>query len=501
MAKELIVNVTSKEKRVAYLQNGVVSELYYERARETDLSGNIYKGKVQRVLPGMQAAFVEIGLDKAAFLYVSDVGEELGDLEEDSDEVDEKPKNRKGWRDQTQIQDLLRPGQEILVQIARGPIGTKGARVTSHISLPGRSVVFMPTWYKIGVSRRIGDPEERRRLRATVRKYAPDEGGWIIRTAAEGLTEEQLKIDIEYLATTWNEIKEKKRTQPPETLVWGELDIVLRLLRDLFSFDIERILIDDKEEFDQILGWVRKYLPILQDKVEFYRGKDPIFDAYGIETEINRALGSKVWLKSGGYLIIDQTEALTTIDVNTGRFVGRSNLEDTILKTNLEAVEEIAYQLRMRNLGGIIILDFIDMERRSSREKVYSALRRALSKDRAKTTLSRITELGLVEMTRKRVHESLARVLCQPCAFCDGRGYHKSATTLCYEIFRRIQREAADMEGDRLLVKVHPIVHEALEGDEQDGLIELEKKIYKKIVVEADDGLGVEQYDILTAGT
>jgi ribonuclease G len=497
MAKELIVNVTAKEKRVAYLQNGVVSELYYERAKEIDLSGNIYKGKVQRVLPGMQAAFIEIGLEKAAFLYVSDVGEEVEDVEEEGDEGEEKPKPRRGWRDQ-QIQNLLKPGQEVLVQIARGPIGTKGARVTSHISLPGRSVVFMPTWYKIGVSRRIGDSEERRRLRSIIRKYATDEGGWIIRTAAEGLTEEQLKVDIEYLTTTWNEIQEKRRNQPAETLVWGELDIVLRLLRDLFSFDIERILIDDKEEFDQILSWVRRYIPPLQDKVEFYRGKDPIFDAYGIETEINRALGSKVWLKSGGYLILDQTEALTTIDVNTGRFVGRSNLEDTILKTNLEAVEEISYQLRVRNLGGIIILDFIDMERRSSREKVYSALRRALSKDRAKTTLSRITELGLVEMTRKRVHESLARVLCQPCAFCDGRGYHKSATTLCYELFRQIQREAETMEGDRIVVRLHPLVQETLETDERDGLIELEKKIYKKIILEPDESLGVEQYDLIT---
>lgn len=497
MAKELIVNVTSKEKRVAYLQNNTVAEVYYERAKEIDYAGNIYKGKVQRVLPGMQAAFIEIGLEKAAFLYVSDVGEEMSDLAEDADDAEEQDrKTRKGWREQ-QIQDLLKPGQELLVQIARGPIGTKGARVTSHISIPGRSVVFMPTWYKIGVSRRIAYDEERRRLKSIVRKYAPPEGGWIVRTAAEGLTEEQIKTDVEYLTTTWQEILEKRKTQPPASLVMSELDIVLRLLRDLFSYDIERILIDDKEEFENILSWVRRYLPKLEAKVEFYRGKDPIFDAYGIESEINRALGSKVWLKSGGYLIIDQTEALTTIDVNTGRFVGRSNLEDTILKTNLEAVEEIAYQLRIRNLGGIVILDFIDMERRSSREKVYSALRKALSRDRAKTTLSRITELGLVEMTRKRTNESLARVLCEDCSFCEGRGYHKSATTLCYEIFRQIQREAADMTGHRLTVAVHPLVYNALQEEEQDGLIELEKKLYKKIVINSDDHLNVEQYDII----
>ncbi len=494
MAKELIVNVTSKEKRVAYLQDSVVREVYYERSREVDYSGNIYKGKVQRVLPGMQAAFVEIGLDKAAFLYVSDVGEDLGDFD-DADE-DEESGSRYRRREAQRIQDLLRSGQEILVQIARGPIGTKGARVTSHLSLPGRSVVYMPTWYKLGISRRIGDDAERRRLRDIVKKYRPAEGGLILRTAAEGLTEEQVRSDIEYLTTMWKEIQEKKKSMAAPCLIQPELDIVLRLLRDLFSYDIERILIDDKEEFEKILGWVRRYMPRLQDTVEFYRGKDPIFDTYGIEAEINRALGSKVWLKSGGYLIIDQTEALTTIDVNTGRFVGRSNLEDTILKTNLEAVEEICYQLRLRNLGGIIILDFIDMERRSSREKVYSVLRRALAKDRAKTTVSRITELGLVEMTRKRTAEALARVLCAPCAFCDGRGYHKSATTLCYELFRQIQREAEEIEGHRIDVRVHPIVYEALNAEEQDGLVELEKKIYKKVNVRADDNLGVEQYDI-----
>lgn len=497
MAKELIVNVTSKEKRVAYLQNNVVREVYYERAREIDYAGNVYKGKVQRVLPGMQAAFVEIGLEKAAFLYVSDVGEEIGDVDAVSDEGEEKEsKPRRGWREQQQIQNLLKPGQEIVVQVARGPIGTKGARVTSHISLPGRSVVYMPTWDKVGVSRRIGDDEERRRLRGIIRRNQPEYGGLILRTAAEDLSEEQIKMDIEYLVATWNEILKKKEELSAPALLKPELDIVLRLLRDLFSYDIERILIDDKEEFEKILGFVRRFMPKLQDIVEFYRGKDPIFDAYGIESEINRGLGSKVWLKSGGYLIIDQTEALTTIDVNTGRFVGRSNLEDTILKNNLEAVEEIAYQLRLRNLGGIIILDFIDMERRSSREKVYKALWKALQKDRAKTTLSRITELGLVEMTRKRTNESLVRVLCEPCEFCDGRGYHKSATTLCYEIFRRIQREAEDMESGRITVSVHPFVYKVLNEEEQDGLIELEKKIYKKIILREDDNLNIEQYDI-----
>ena len=495
MPKELIVNVTSKEKRVAYLESGVVTEVYYERAKEVGFVGNIYKGKVQRVLPGMQAAFVEIGLEKASFLYVSDVNEELGDIDEDEGE-EKEPRNKRRWRDHQQIQDLLRPGQEVMVQVARGPISTKGARVTSHISLPGRSIVYMPTWYKIGVSRKIEEDEERRRLRDTVKRYRPEYGGVIIRTAAEGLPEDLIKTDVQYLDETWKEVLEKYNKMPAPALIHTELDIVLRLLRDMFSYEIERILVDDKEEFEKILGFVRRFMPKLSHTVEFYRGRDPIFEAYGVETEINRALGSKVWLKSGGYLIIDQTEALTTIDVNTGRFVGKTNLEDTILKTNLEAVQEMAYQLRLRNLGGIIILDFIDMERRSSREKVYAALRQVLRKDRAKTTLSRITELGLIEMTRKRTAESLVRVLCEPCDVCEGRGYLKSRTTVCYEIFRNLQRDAQQIDESRIIVTCHSTVAEVLNYDERDGLDELEKKIYKKIVVRAGQNYKPEQFEI-----
>jgi ribonuclease G len=498
MPKELIVNVTSKEKRVAYLENGVVTEVYYERAKEVGYVGNIYKGKVQRVLPGMQAAFVEIGMDKAAFLYVSDVNEELTDIDDTGEEGEEKEtKPRRRWREQQQIQNLLKPGQEILVQVARGPIGTKGARVTSHISLPGRSVVYMPTWDKVGTSRRIENDEERRRLRDLVRRMRPEYGGLILRTAAEGLTEEMIKNDVDYLVSTWSEIVEKQGKVQAPALVHTELDIVLRLLRDLFSYEIERILVDDKEEFEKILSFVKRFMPRLSHAVEYYRGKEPIFDAYGVEVEINRALGRKVWLKSGGYLIIDQTEALTTIDVNTGRFVGRSNLEDTILKTNLEAVEEMGYQLRVRNLGGIIILDFIDMERRSSREKVFAALRETLRRDRAKTTLSRITELGLIEMTRKRTAESLARILCETCKVCDGNGYLKSVTTVCYEIFRQIQREAQDMDEGRILVLVHPTVYEVLNAEELDGLVELEKKIYKKIVLREEKSFNPQQFEIM----
>jgi ribonuclease G len=382
------------------------------------------------------------------------------------------------------------------VQVARGPISTKGARVTSHISLPGRSIVFMPTWYKIGISRKIADEEERKRLRDAVRRYRPDFGGVILRTAAEGMPEEVIKTDLEYLSETWREVMDKAGRANAPALLHTELDIVLRLLRDMFSYEIERILVDDKEEFEKILGFVRRFMPRLSHTVEFYREREPIFDAYGIETEINRALGSKVWLKSGGYLIIDQTEALTTIDVNTGRFVGRTNLEDTILKTNLEAVHEMSYQMRLRNLGGIIILDFIDMESRSSREKVFAALREALRKDRARTTISRITELGLIEMTRKRTAESLVRILCEPCDICDGRGYSKSKTTVCYEIFRSIQREAQTLEESRLTVQCHPAVAEVLNYEERDGLVELEKKIYKQILIKPETHFKPEQFEI-----
>ncbi len=492
--KELVVNVNAKEKRVAYLQDGVVKEIYYERASEVDYTGNIYKGKVQRVLPGMQAAFVEIGLEKASFLYVSDVRDELGgDFEEDSDEDN---KNSKSWKEAPQIQNLLKPGQEVMVQIARGPIGTKGARVTSNISLAGRSVVYMPTWNKVGISRRISNDTERRRLKAIVKKYQPEYGGIILRTAAESLTEEQVKTDIEYLVKTWQDTLEKYKNNRGPTLIQSELDVVLKLVRDTFSNDIEKILIDDKEEYEKIMSFIELYMPKLKDKVHYYRGKEALFDHYGIESEINRALGSKVWLKSGGYLIIDQTEALTTIDVNTGKFVGRSNLEDTILKTNLEAAKEIGYQLRIRNLGGIIILDFIDMEKRSSRDKVYAALREVLQQDRAKTTLSRITELGLVEMTRKRTNESLARVLCEDCDFCDGRGYHKSRKTICYEIFRKVLKETQGVEGSRVEIWAHPMVCDLLNGEEQYSLVELEKKLLKKIVLKSDDTLNIEHYDI-----
>lgn len=497
MPKELIVNVTSKEKRVAYLENGVVAEIYYERPQEVGFVGNIYKGKVQRVLPGMQAAFVEIGLEKASFLYVSDVNEELNDIDQGSDEAEEKEaKTKRRWKDAPQIQHLLKPGQEVMVQVARGPIGTKGARVTSNISLPGRSVVYMPTWYKIGISRKIGDEAERKRLRDIVKRHRPEYGGLILRTAAEGLTEEQIEADIRYLSETWKEILEKQNRSPAPSLIHTELDIVLRLLRDIFSYEIERILVDDKDEYEKILNFINRFMPRLSHAVEYYRAKDPIFDAYGIETEINRALGTKVWLKSGGYLIIDQTEALTTIDVNTGKFVGRSNLEDTILKTNLEAVEEISYQLRVRNMGGIIILDFIDMERHSSRQKVYNALKEALKRDRAKTTISRITELGLIEMTRKRTAESLVRILCESCETCEGRGYLKSRTTLSYEIFRQIQRDAQNIEEDKIYVNVHPLVFEVLNGEEKEGLNELEKKIYKKILLKSNESLKPEQYEI-----
>jgi ribonuclease G len=421
MSNELIVNVTSGETRVAFLESGVLSELFIERAQEIGIVGNIYKGKVQRVLPGMNAAFVEIGQDKAAFLYVTDFSQEFKDVEEDDENdrpekqnekkpppEEEAPPRPEGegseaeseaendeevsiedtgsfveteegveeirtsyrWAGRRPIQHLLKPNEEILVQVTRDPISTKGARITSHISIPGRFVVYMPTWGKLGISKRVESYEERNRLRQILRKVRPAQGGFIVRTASEGVSEEQLSQDVKFLSGLWQDVLRRKETSPAPSLIQPELDVALRALRDLYGAKIDRIIVDDPEELEKIKAFVEQLMPEMAQAVEFYDDPEPIFDHFGIEAELNRSLGKKVWLKSGGYLVVDQTEALTTIDVNTGRFTGRKNLEETILQKNLEAVQEIAYQLKIRNLGGIIILDLIDMERRSNRRRV-----------------------------------------------------------------------------------------------------------------------------------
>ncbi len=499
MKSELVMNVTPTETRVARLENGAISELLIERSKESGYTGNIYKGKIVRVLPGMQAAFLEVGLERTAFLYVSDIARDAIDVASlENGEQGRPPRvRRRGGRGMPQIQDLVKEGQDILVQVARDPIGTKGARLTGHISLPGRYLVYMPTIEHIGVSSRIREDEERYRLRKILDKGRPKRGGLIARTVSEGVSEEELLSDRDYLIKLMEDIRTEAQQQPSPALVHKELDISLRAVRDLFTADIEKVVIDSADEFERIRDFISTFMPRMQNRVDLYEDPEPIFDAFGIEIEISRALGKKVWLKSGGYIIIEQTEALTSIDVNTGKFVGKRNLEDTILKTNLEACKEIAYQLRLRDLGGIIIIDFIDMARPANREKVYQACKEVFREDRSRVTITKITELGLVEMTRKRTRESLGRMMTEPCFYCDERGYLKSKTSVCQEIFRELKREAPDFLDDVVTVLVNPAVGDTLINEEQAGLVDWEQKTHKKLQITVREDYHQEQYEII----
>jgi len=503
MPNELIINVTLGETRVARLENGVVTELTIERRREGAIVGNIYKGKVVRVMPGMQAAFVDIGLDRTAFLHASDVVKDLGRYDEEGTEkpkalkdveLSAKPKRGRGRRN---IENILKDGAEILVQVEKEPLGTKGARVTSHVSLPGRYLVYMPTIDHVGVSRRIGDYSERKRLKEIISKVRKGRGGFIVRTVSSGVGEREFGDDVGYLTKTWEEIDKGAAASKAPALVHAELDMISRVARDLFTPDIDRVVVDAKEAFDKFCEFTSNFMPSGRKAVELYEGHEPIFDAFGIEIEITRALGHKVWLKSGGYIIIEQTEALTAIDVNTGRFVGRRKVDETILKTNLEAVKEIVYQLRLRGIGGIIIIDFIDMERASDRTKVQNALKEALKSDRARTTISKISELGLVEMTRKRVREDLRSQLTETCPYCEGKGCLKSPATICYEIFREICREAPEIRTKQIIVCCHPSVADVLYDEERAWLEELETQFAKRIQIKSIPDYHVEQFDVV----
>ena len=508
MYKELVINVTEHETRVALLEDGTIVELFIERPENADITGNIYKGRVQRVLPGMQAAFIDIGLQQAAFIYVDDVFgdhyeelvQQFNDYEADesltsepSDDVSAiAPVNRR-----VPIEDLLTDGQEILVQVAKSPIGTKGARVTSYVSLPGRFLVLMPSSDHIGVSRRIEDETERSRLKSMVSELkGEDDLGYIVRTAAEGIQEEKFVYEMGFLKDLWENIQKKYKRAPALSLLHQEITITLRAVRDLLIHEADRLIVDSRPEYESILSFLDVFNPNLKDSVEFYEGSEPIFDAYNLEADISRALKRKVWLKSGGYIVIDQTEALVAIDVNTGRYVGTHNLEETILKTNLEAVKEIAYQVRLRDIGGIIICDFIDMEKKANQEKVFNALREALKKDRSKTHVLPISEMGLVQMTRKRIRKSLNRMLCEPCFYCDGEGYLISKQSLCYNIYRETLRQAHDMMGTRLTLKVNPKIAELLHGEENHLISQAERVIGKQIVIYPNSQFHLEQFDI-----
>jgi ribonuclease G len=636
----ILVNAMGRETRVALVEHGHIAEFYLERKKDKGIVGNIYKGRVTRVLPGMQAAFVDIGQDKAAFLYVSDVyfdpdfsraafeltegehedapdvpdmeegdhsGEHVHDAERPLGSLDEhlaerplgslddhpaeaapaaepsppapapsspgsapaaatgsdappaaeaapaptgaevvaaavqeaqarptgadivaaavteaqaqppesgqkrapnEQRHRESRRDekhhrreekprkQAKIEDLLKVGQEVLVQVSKDPIGTKGARLTSHISIPGRHLVFMPTVDHIGISRRIGNEKERRRLRDTVERMRPPGSGFIVRTVAEGVPQEKLEADIRFLIDVWADTLKKNEKRRGAGLMHPDLDLILRTTRDLFSHDVDELIVDDRDEHERVRAFVAAYDPSLAERVKLHDAEEPIFDAYGVEDEIRRALARKVWLKSGGYLIVDQAEALTAIDVNSGRYVGKKSLEETITKINVEAAKEIVYQLRLRNIGGIIICDFIDMEKSQNRDKVFKALQEALGRDKAKTNVLRISELGLVEMTRKRVRESIGRVMHEDCAYCEGSGLVKSASTVAYEIFREVRRSAGAYRDPTLVIQCSAEVSNALQGEERDELRHLMDRYNKSIQVRSQPNFHREQYEI-----
>jgi len=501
MTKELVINTTAHETRVALLESGHIAELYIERNRERGIVGNIYKGRVIRVLPGMQAAFVDIGLEKAGFLYVADVLAEMEAVEQFIEGGPQGHKHSDNGAEEGEsyppIESLLQEGQEILVQVAKEPLGTKGARITAHISLPGRHLVYMPTVDHVGISRRIEDDDEKARLRLTVETIRPEGTGFIVRTAAEGKSEQDLRGDMDVLVALWREVASRKELTGAPCLIHSDLDVTSKVLRDILTEDVRRIVVDSPREHEKIVSFIAAVMPKAAIPVELYSDHEPIFDAFGLEVEIARALGRKVWLKSGGYIIIEQTEALTAVDVNTGRFVGKHNLEDTILKTNLEAVKEVAFQLRLRNIGGLIIIDFIDMEKEAHRDKVHSALEETLKIDKAKTNILKISELGLVEMTRKRVRESIGRTLCEPCPYCEGKGSIKSRTTMAYEIFRELHRELKGLPGYRVTLLVHPDIATLLSDEERHGIEELENRYQKQIAINARPGFHQEQFEIL----
>ncbi len=484
MSEEILVNVAPPETRVAVLENGVAQEIIIERTQHRGLVGNIYKGKVCRVLPGMQASFIDIGLDRAAFLHATDITD--GNTTEN---------------DQTgSISELVREGGEIVVQVVKDPLGSKGARLITNLSIPSRHLVFMPSLSSISISQKIEDEDERERLRALIEEITDDTtlpGSFIIRTAAEGANAEALKADVRFLTRLWHDIQERIKSTPPGMLIHEDLPLFLRAVRDLVNPEVDKLRIDSRTSWQKLRAFAEKLIPDSQVQIEYYPGERPIFDLYGVEDEIQKALERKVQLKSGGHLILDQTEAMTTVDVNTGAFVGNRNQEETIFKTNMEAAQAICRQLRLRNLGGIIIIDFIDMIDEEHKRQVLRALEKALSRDHAKTHITEVSTLGLVEMTRKRTRESLEHVLCETCHCCGGRGSLKTAESVCFEIFREILREARQFDVESLLVLASQEVVDRLMDEESSTLAELEGFIRKTIRLQSEDLYSQEQYDVV----
>jgi ribonuclease G len=548
MTKEMIISSSTHETRVAILEDDQVAEIFIEREHQRGVVGNLYKGRVSKVLPGMQSAFVDLGLERDGFLYVSDVvatSEEFDRLETDDDEDGGSavggdgssggtrpthavrrpgsadgvasgggpgvPPIRGGRRDrergpEPKIEELLKEGQEIVVQVAKEPIGTKGARLTSHATMPGRFLVFMPTVDHVGVSRKIESREERSRLRGIVREFREQHGftgGVIIRTAAASRPKEDIVADLSYFHKVWTEIRQKAEGSRAPAVVYREQSLVAKLLRDLLTEEYSAIRIDNELEYRRVYELIERIMPSLAPKVRLYNKDYPIFEEYGVQAEIDRALRSKVWLKSGGSIVINQTEALVAIDVNTGRYVGKKTagrLEDTILKTNLEAVKEIVRQIRLRDLGGIIVLDFIDMEEKKNRQKVFQAVEQELRKDRSPSKALQVSDFGLVIITRKRVKQSLERVLTEPCPYCAGSAVIKSRSTICYEILSEVKKISADLDGQTLVLRVNPDIARALRDEERAVFKELKQSIGREIAVKPDVQLHHEQFDLMAVG-
>jgi len=536
MTKEMIVSSNGHETIVAILEDDLAAEIFVERERQRGVVGNVYKGRVSKVLPGMQSSFIDIGLERAGFLYVADVIDTLEEFEKlEAGEDEEEPKGRdrdgstgspsprgfdaaqprpervegragsRGDREKPppKIEELLREGQEILVQVVKEPLGTKGARLTSHVTMPGRFLVFMPTVDHVGVSRKIESREERGRLRGIVREFRDAHGftgGVIIRTAAAGRPKEDIVSDLEAFHKIWTEIRQKMESSRAPAVVYREQSLVGKLLRDLLSDEFQAIRIDNPQEHQRVLELVERILPNLAPKVMLYSKPFPILEEYGVQAEIDKALKSKVWLKSGGSIVINQTEALVAIDVNTGRYVGKKSsgrLEDTIVKTNLEAVQEIVRQVRLRDLGGIIVLDFIDMEEKKNRQKVLQAVEQELRKDRSPSKALQVSDFGLVIITRKRVKQSLERVLTEPCPYCSGTGVIKSSSTICYEILSEIKKIGPDLNGHRILLRVNPDIARALKEEESAVLRDLRQSIGKDVTIKSDVQLHHEQFDVM----
>jgi ribonuclease G len=525
MNKEMIISSNGHETRVAILEDDLVAEIFVERERNRGVVGNVYKGRVSKVLPGMQSSFVDIGLERDGFLYVSDVVSpaDLFDDEEDEEEGQDKSQDKakrggrgrgenrgaaqvRSERVEGRIEDLLKEGQEILVQVAKEPLGTKGARLTSHVTLPGRFLVFMPTVDHIGVSRKIASREERGRLRGIVREFREQHsfsGGVIIRTAAEERSKEDILADLQYFYRIWIDMRQKMDSHRAPAVVYREPSLVAKLLRDLLTDDYTAIKIDHREEYHRVVEFIGRIMPALASKVKLHDTDFPIFEEYGVQAELEKALRSKVWLKSGGSIVINQTEALVAVDVNTGRYVGKKTagrLEDTILKTNLEAVKEIVRQIRLRDLGGIIVLDFIDMEEKKNRQKVFQTVEQELRKDRAPSKPLQVQDFGLVIITRKRVKQSLERVLTEPCPYCAGGGTIKSSSTICYEILSEVKKVGVDMDGPGVLLRVNPDIARALKEEERNVLKDLKHLLGKDVIVKPDVHLHHEQFDLMSIG-